>query len=218
MIDTSTKTPQQAEDGEDTLLLLQCKSRPRPGSRLAVKLFEMESGACRLDVEAKMRAVARELTSRNQELLGSLLFSCNGRGPTRFLDLHDGASAGVDARVFTAAFPNTPVAGFYAMGEIGPQSIWSDPSSALPESSPQQPQPPPPRSASVGEEGQQHVAALAASQTGESALQGFTAVFGVFCVPKRKQTNRGSPLMERLHRHGTAAALAGVLGRPSVET
>jgi len=190
---------------------------------LAVKLFEMESGACRLDVEAKMRAVAHELTSRNQELLGSLLFSCNGRGPTRFLDLHDGASAGVDARAFTAAFPNTPVAGFYAMGEIGPQSIWSDPSSAPPESSPQQqpqqqPQPPPPRSASVGEDGQQHVEVLAASQTGESALQGFTAVFGVFCVPKRKQTNRGSPLMERLHRHGTAAALAGVLEKPSAET
>lgn len=193
----------QAQEGDHTLLLLQCKGKPRPGSRLALKFFELEAPACRADVEEKMRAVARELRERNQELLGSLLFSCNGRGPTRFLDLH-GAAGGIDARAFTTAFPNTPVAGFYCMGEIGPQSIWSEP-------------PPPPVESGAGSSptslGAPQVAALAASQTGSAALQGFTAVFGVLCVPKRGPNSGGTPLMQLLQKQGTAAALGSVLGR-----
>jgi hypothetical protein len=210
-----TTNEKQDEEGDNTVLLIQCKSRPRPGN-LAIKLFELEGSTCRADVEAKMRAVARELRDRNQELLGSLLFSCNGRGPARFLDLH-GAAAGIDARAFTAAFPNTPVAGFYCMGEIGPQSIWSEPAAAAVEEQPASPLPS--TSGSGMEADPLQVVALAASQTGSSALQGFTAVFGVLCVPKRS-AYQGSALLERLHRHGTAAALACVLQKraPQKET
>ena len=190
------------------------------GSRLSLKFFELEAAACRADVEEKMRAVARELRERNQELLGSLLFSCNGRGPSRFLDLHGGGTAGIDARAFTAAFPNTAVAGFYCMGEIGPQSIWSEPAVEEAGGGPTLPSPllvsPSWGSGSGGGGGGHFLEGgeemLAASQTGSSALQGYTAVFGVWCVPKRGPRSGGSALMHKLHHDGTAAALACVLG------
>lgn len=147
-----------------------------------------------------MRAVAREVKELNQEVLGSLLFSCNGRGPARFLDLQ-GAAAGIDARAFTAAFPNTCCTGFYAMGEIGPQSIWTE--QAVQAHHQHQPQ-------QLQQQGQVSPS-LALSQTGSSALQGFTAVFAVLCVPKRGP-NHGSDLLGVLQRQGTAAALASMLG------
>jgi small ligand-binding sensory domain FIST len=45
---------------------------------------------------------------------GGLLFSCNGRG-TRLFD-----EANHDIRASHRALPNTPIAGFFAAGEIGP--------------------------------------------------------------------------------------------------
>jgi small ligand-binding sensory domain FIST len=46
--------------------------------------------------------------------LGALLFSCNGRG-SRMFD-----APGHDVRTLQAIYPGIPVAGFFAMGEIGP--------------------------------------------------------------------------------------------------
>jgi small ligand-binding sensory domain FIST len=45
---------------------------------------------------------------------GALLFSCNGRGTRLF------AQPGHDLRSARAAMPQTPVAGFFAAGELGP--------------------------------------------------------------------------------------------------
>jgi small ligand-binding sensory domain FIST len=45
---------------------------------------------------------------------GALLFSCNGRGTRLFREPHH------DARTTLAALPGTPLAGFFAMGELGP--------------------------------------------------------------------------------------------------
>jgi small ligand-binding sensory domain FIST len=45
---------------------------------------------------------------------GALLFSCNGRGTRLFPDEHH------DVRAAKRAMPQTPVAGFFAAGELGP--------------------------------------------------------------------------------------------------
>lgn len=45
---------------------------------------------------------------------GGLLFSCNGRGSRMFPEPHH------DAGAVRAAFPELPLAGFFAMGELGP--------------------------------------------------------------------------------------------------
>jgi small ligand-binding sensory domain FIST len=45
---------------------------------------------------------------------GALLFSCNGRGTRMFDDPHH------DVRTTHASLPGLPVAGFFAMGELGP--------------------------------------------------------------------------------------------------
>lgn len=45
---------------------------------------------------------------------GALLFSCNGRGTRMFSEPHH------DVRTALQAFPGLPIAGFFAMGELGP--------------------------------------------------------------------------------------------------
>jgi small ligand-binding sensory domain FIST len=45
---------------------------------------------------------------------GGLVFSCNGRGTRMFAEPHH------DARTAAEALPGVPVAGFFAMGELGP--------------------------------------------------------------------------------------------------
>ncbi|QEH37656.1 FIST N domain protein [Aquisphaera giovannonii] len=56
----------------------------------------------------------RDDPSRTSRPAGALLFSCNGRG-TRLFDGPDH-----DVRTIRDVFPDLPVAGFFAMGEIGP--------------------------------------------------------------------------------------------------
>ena len=46
--------------------------------------------------------------------LGGLIFSCNGRG-LRMFDMPDH-----DVRAVLEAVPETPLAGFFAAGELGP--------------------------------------------------------------------------------------------------
>ena len=57
---------------------------------------------------------AREQSGRLSPPLGALLFTCNGRG-TRLFDEPDH-----DVRLIHEVFGPIPVAGFFAMGEIGP--------------------------------------------------------------------------------------------------
>jgi small ligand-binding sensory domain FIST len=62
----------------------------------------------------------RLLLAQDQEnhpdplVAGGLLFSCNGRGTRLFSTPHH------DARVIQSVYGNIPVAGFFAMGELGP--------------------------------------------------------------------------------------------------
>jgi small ligand-binding sensory domain FIST len=47
---------------------------------------------------------------------GALLFSCNGRGTRLF------PTPSHDVQAANRALPNTPIAGFFAAGELGPVS------------------------------------------------------------------------------------------------
>lgn len=89
-------------------------------------------------MEAKLEIFSRELKETDQEILGSLLFTCSGRYPGSLLpiNLDDTAASHNanhqpptpitelnDVKAFETIFPNTPIAGFYAGGEIGPSAI-----------------------------------------------------------------------------------------------
>jgi small ligand-binding sensory domain FIST len=52
--------------------------------------------------------------ARRGEVAGALLFTCNGRGTRLFPEPHH------DARVTRELLPGVPLAGFFAMGELGP--------------------------------------------------------------------------------------------------
>lgn len=56
----------------------------------------------------------RERTVDERAVVGALLFSCNGRGQALFGQPHH------DIRALQTAFPDAPVAGFFAAGELGP--------------------------------------------------------------------------------------------------
>jgi hypothetical protein len=58
--------------------------------------------------------------TKTLQILGALMFTCNGRGPTRNDLMNDDM---VDATTFAQYFPNVPCVGFYAGGEIGPMAL-----------------------------------------------------------------------------------------------
>lgn len=80
-----------------------------------IDLFELNGDACLKDVELRMQQLQDAL--KDEELLGALMFSCNGRGPESNHLIRDDMA---DAKRFRRAFPNVPCLGFYAGGEIGP--------------------------------------------------------------------------------------------------
>jgi small ligand-binding sensory domain FIST len=67
------------------------------------------------DAETAHEDLLALLAPQQQEpAAGGLLFSCNGRGLRMFDEPHH------DARTARAALPGLPLAGFFAMGELGP--------------------------------------------------------------------------------------------------
>ena len=113
------------------------------------------------------------------------MFSCGARGPgAQFM-----GERSFDATAFATQFPGTPLLGFYAGGEIGPQAIADAPLPA------------------AGDSGGDK-AALAWGRQGMACLQGFTAVLGLFSVPRRE---RGSALLRRGGGDGLAGQAAGLL-------
>jgi hypothetical protein len=80
-----------------------------------------------------------------------------------------------DARAFSEAFPDTPLAGFYCGGEVGPRAVF--------------------RESDAG--------AAARGATGGAALQAFTCMFGLFIVPPPSKTSSG--LLQRLDQGVEAA-------------
>jgi small ligand-binding sensory domain FIST len=81
----------------------------RPGQTVQFHIRDEEAA----DAELKqlLAAAKKEIASPP---LGSLLFTCNGRGTRMFSQPHHDASA------VAAAFGRLPLAGFFAQGELGP--------------------------------------------------------------------------------------------------
>ena len=124
-----------------------------------VRVYALTAEACAADVDAQLKSLASELAADKRELMGALMFSCNGRGPS---SMGPGLGQMLDARVCERNFPNLPLVGLWAGGEIGPEAI-------------------------ADLEG----GVLRSGQTAmKTALQGFTAVFGVFVVPDRAAARR----------------------------
>ncbi|CAJ1445126.1 unnamed protein product [Effrenium voratum] len=61
-----------------------------------------------------MKRAQDTATENGESILGALLFTCNARGPHVF------GSHAKDASLFQEQFPQAPLMGFYAAGEIGP--------------------------------------------------------------------------------------------------
>lgn len=117
----------------------------------AIDAFSLNGPSCVRDLDVTLTQLHRQLDG--EQLLGALMFSCGGRGPSASMM----GEAMCDATHFDSAFPGLPCLGFYAGGEIGPMALHGN--------------------ANV-------------FQSGRVALQGFTAVFGVFVVPIPKETSR----------------------------
>ena len=111
-----------------------------------VDLYNLSGDACLRDMENCMSKLSEH--TKNETILGALMFSCNGRGPEAGSLIRENMA---DASRFARMFPTVPCLGFYAGGEIGPRAL----------------------------AGRQSV-----FQNGKSCLQGFTAVFALFIVPK----------------------------------
>ena len=80
--------------------------------------FHLNGDACCQDMDHTV-SMLRDQT-RNEEILGALMYSCAGRGP------HPGAlirESMADATRFAKVFPEVPCLGFYAGGEIGPIAL-----------------------------------------------------------------------------------------------
>lgn len=132
---------------QDTTLPMQ------PLENYEIDLYTLDGGACRQDVHATLQALSQEVST--QKLLGACMFSCNGRGPQSGMLGEPMA----DAAAWAKYFPQVPLLGFYAGGEIGPLAMAGR------------------RAALRGQDGRQ-----------VATLQGFTAVFALWIVPKEDWT------------------------------
>jgi small ligand-binding sensory domain FIST len=83
-----------------------------------VDLLELDGKACMDDMTNAVRKL-REQT-QGEHILGAVMISCNGRGPTAGGLITEDMS---DATRFAQAFPEVPCLGFYAGGEIGPEAL-----------------------------------------------------------------------------------------------
>lgn len=83
-----------------------------------IDLFNLNGDACLEDMDATVSKLKKQ--TRGEEILGAIMFSCNGRGPRRGGLIKE---AMADANRFSKGFPDVPCLGFYAGGEIGPQAL-----------------------------------------------------------------------------------------------
>lgn len=78
--------------------------------------FSGNSRSAQEDVRRKLLRAQELATAKEREILGTLLFTCAGRGHRMF-----GREAN-DAILFQERFPLAPLLGYYAGGEIGPKA------------------------------------------------------------------------------------------------
>lgn len=82
-----------------------------------VDLLDLDGKACMDDMTNATRKLQEQ--TQGEKLLGAVMISCNGRGPTAGGLISEDMS---DATRFAKAFPDVPCLGFYAGGEIGPEA------------------------------------------------------------------------------------------------
>jgi len=111
----------QTEDGDFFVPGRSAIQVVRSQERLQVCLFGLEPETSMEDVRNAMHRLKAEVKRAGQELQGALMFSCNGRGPKRFLGVREES---VDLKAFRGEFPRVPISGFYAYGEVGPDPLY----------------------------------------------------------------------------------------------
>eukprot|EP00550_Attheya_septentrionalis_P002585 CAMPEP_0198286412 /NCGR_PEP_ID=MMETSP1449-20131203/5506_1 /TAXON_ID=420275 /ORGANISM="Attheya septentrionalis, Strain CCMP2084" /LENGTH=557 /DNA_ID=CAMNT_0043984145 /DNA_START=85 /DNA_END=1758 /DNA_ORIENTATION=+ len=111
-----------------------------------IDAISLDERAILQDMTITMRKLREE--TRNETILGAIMFSCSGRGPEAGRLI---AKEMADATIFHEEFPELQCLGFYAGGEIGPKARFG---------------------------------ATDIFRRGDAAVQGFTAVFALFIVPK----------------------------------
>jgi len=89
-------------------------------SDLQLRFYQLASDECAADVKTALERAREQFEGSEEQVMGALFFSCNGRGPGPF---DSSEQPMVDARAFQAVFPEVPMAGFYAGGEIGPLAL-----------------------------------------------------------------------------------------------
>jgi small ligand-binding sensory domain FIST len=83
-----------------------------------VDFFDLSGKQCMNDMTYCMEQLKDQ--TKTEEILGAVMFSCNGRGPRAGMFITEPMA---DAKRFANAFPNVQCLGFYAGGEIGPLAL-----------------------------------------------------------------------------------------------
>lgn len=83
-----------------------------------IDFFSLDPKACLGHVDMTLGKLKER--TKNEVVLGALMFSCNGRGPEKSCMLREQMA---DAKRFHKHFPDIPCLGFYAGGEIGPMAM-----------------------------------------------------------------------------------------------
>lgn len=188
---TATATAAASSAHEET----GSQQRPCAIQNAPIDLFDLSGEACIEDLDYTLGNLAKTVQKNKEEVLGAVMFSCGGRGPTanslmrghvmadatRFAKAfhttrtptHESDSAATDSITASQKKRRVPCLGFYAGGEIGPLALARRRR---------------PCSDTVGYRSgarfnQNCLEAATLFQHGGVALQGFTVVFALFVVP-----------------------------------
>ena len=154
-----------------------------------IQFFKLTPAALQADLQHQLSAARARILALRQRVMGVLMFTCSARGPGKssfapvpMLDA---------TRLLETFGPKTPLLGSYCNGEIGPVAM-------------------------AAREGVLGAGAGQASQrtvfrAGRVSLQGFTAVFGIFCLPVAKKE---SALLGLLAGSASPAPLSGAEAGP----
>ena len=103
----------------DRIFVIDDKQGPSLPKPIEIDFFELDGQACLDDMDEAAATLKKQTKEADEEVLCALMVSCNGRGPvSSFLN----GEAMADARRFNKSFPEVPLVGFYAGGEIGPMA------------------------------------------------------------------------------------------------
>ena len=96
------------------------KPSKRNGAYGAIEMYHITSDSTIKDLDRTMARLRNEVEAAGEEIVGSIMASCNARGPSSGQNV---PCRMMDATRFAKAFPDVPLIGFYAGGEIGPAAL-----------------------------------------------------------------------------------------------